>query len=93
MKKKIIRSAAFISILIVLFAVGVTAFHHHARVEDNDHCEICSFIMTFSTAVMPAAVLFLAAFVLCGTIIISKLRIRSEQVIFTPSRSPPFILR
>jgi hypothetical protein len=92
MKKKIIKSAAFISIMIVLFAVGVTAFHHHARVEDNDHCEICSFITTFSTAVMPSAVLFLAAFVLCGTIVITKLKIRSEQVRFNPSRAPPFIL-
>jgi hypothetical protein len=93
MKKDAFRKAAFISIAVVLFAVAVAALHHHlpSKVEDHD-CEICSFIMVFSAAIAPVVVLFLASYVLCGTIIISKVRIHSEKARFNSSRAPPFIL-
>jgi hypothetical protein len=92
MNKKLIKTAALISILIVAFAVAVTAFHHHARAHDGDNCEICSFIMVFTAAVIPAVILFFAARVFCGIISVSTTVIFFEKKSFNSSRAPPFIL-
>lgn len=91
MNKKLIKTAALILILIVTFAVAVTALHHHVRAHDGDNCKICSFIMVFTAAVIPAVILFLAARVFCGMILVPGEAICSAEKSFNVSRAPPFI--
>jgi len=91
MKKNIKRITAFIGIAVIIFAVCVTAFHHHNPAEKDKHhdCEICSFIYTVNSAILAAVTLFWITAVLAVLILILKSAISSNNQKVFASRAPP----
>jgi hypothetical protein len=92
MNKQWKKVLALIALAAVLMSVGITAVHHHLPSKKADlDCEICSFINTLNTAVLPQAVLLwiLAVF----AVIIPDLNngISAQNLFKRSSRAPPAI--
>ena len=92
MKRHFKRISVFLSIAVVLFVLSVTVLHHHPLNEPADHdCEICKFITTAHTSILPAVVFLFILTVFTAIILLLNKGISSENVKVYSSRAPPSV--
>ena len=93
MVKRHLKITAFLCIVVITFAVGVTAVHHHLPEKNPDHdCNICSFINVLNTAISPVAMVLWVLSLFAAIISALSKGLSYENVTAYSSRAPPFIL-
>jgi hypothetical protein len=90
MNKQHTRITVLLCIVVILFAIGLTALHHH-NLKDRHDCKICDFINTATAAILPAFLLLFVPEIIKTLIIILNKVQHSECSKAYSSRAPPFI--